>query len=272
MKIKTLVPIMLIAFTSLSGYSQSNEINILLQDFETKATAGTPRSPEEAEPVLERVAEDKKEDVVQALPSVFSATTSPHVSVRRVAVSFLFAIVLRPDGYALLSEHTDIFAATLVDPDIPIRRMTGLIFQSLRLGPTSPLVANLREFLSREDAVTTIGGGVAGLLMQADPHSDATTAAVLQFMNRKDHTQESRADVLQSVRVARTQNREIGKAVASYADRPDNITSRQALETLQGMGKAVLSDNQALLLKVAADDSRDPSVRAAARQALSVLP
>ena len=272
MKKRIFVPTIILAFATVQAYSQSNEIIDLLHDFANKAAAGTPLSFDQADPVLDRLTKASAVTVKESLPTIFQNTASPYVSVRRLSAMALFSITLRPDGQALLSAHTDTFSATLIDSDIPIRRMTGLIIENLHLDHNSPLVPSLEAFLSREDAVATIGGGVAGSLLHAAPDDPEGIAAVVRYMKRKDHTQASRAEVLQSVSVARSQNREIGKEVASYADDSSNITSRQALETLEGMGTAVLSENQLLIQRIAADNGRDPSVRTAAKKALSTLP
>ena len=272
MKTQIRVKMISLVLATMRAQSPSKEIIETFRDLSNKAAAGTPRDLENALPVCDHLQQGSNDFVTRSLPTVFSGVKSPYVTVRSLAMICLLTTSVRPDGQLLLSSNTDTFASTLVDTDIPNRRLTLMIIDNLRPDRTSPLVPSMEAFLSREDAVETIGGGVAGILLRAAPDDAASIDAVVRFMKRKDQTLESRESVLQSIRLVRTQNREIGKAVASYADSPDNITSRQALETLQGMGKTVLSDNQALLQKVAADSSRDPKVRTAAKNALSPLP
>jgi HEAT repeat protein len=252
--------------------AQTNEIENLLRDFEARAAAGTPGTGEEAEPVLERFAQAANESVAGSLPVILKAASDPHVSVRRVAAMALYEITNRPEGQALLSTETATFGALLVDPDIPIRRITGFALNNLRLDASSPLVPALESYLAREDAVSTIGAGVATLLMQAAPNDAVSTNAVVQFMRRRDQSSASRDVLLNAIRYpAHSHNREIGKEVAAYADDPDEQTSVHAIETLQAMGKSAILDNQQSLSRIASDISRTPGVRTAATKALSVV-
>jgi hypothetical protein len=251
--------------------AQSSEIVNLLRDFEARAAAGTPPSYDEAEPVIERFAQASKESVTEALPIILQETTSPYVSIRRVAAMSLYLITNRPEGQALLATQISTFAALLIDTDIPIRRITGLALANLHLNDTSPLLTNLEAYLSREDATSTIGGGVAGLLMKAAPDNAESSDAIVRYMGRKDHTAVSRIEMMQSIEVTRSHNREIGKAVANWADAPDEQTSVHAIRTLQGMGKDVVLDSQQSLSRIAADTSRAPSERTAATKALAAV-
>ncbi len=70
---------------------------------------------------------------------------------------------------------------------------------------------------------------------------------------------------------ANSQNREIGKEVAAYADDPSEETSIHAIETLQRMGRSIILDSQQTLSRIAADTGRAPSVRTAATKALSAV-
>jgi HEAT repeat protein len=268
---KQVIGILLMMLTAAipRAYAQTKEIENLFRDLEAGTAGGKPGTVDEAEPILERLAQASRESVAGALPVILHAASDPHLAVRRVAASALYEITTRPDGQALLSTETPTFTALLVDPDIPIRRITGMAIDNLRLNASSPLVPVLETYLAREDAVSTIGAGVAGLLMKAAPSKADSTSAVVQFMRRQDHTSKSRDDILQSIQVARSHSREIGKEVAGYADDPDEQTSVHAIETLQGMGKDAILDSQQSLSRIGADTSRTPSVRAAARKALT---
>jgi len=139
----------------------------------------------------------------------------------------------------------------------------------LKLDASSPLVLRMEDDLSREDAVSTIGGGIAGILMRAFPDDAASTDAIVRYMGRKDHTVQSKSDMLQSIRVAGSHNRDIGKAVAAWAQGPDEAIDVDAISTLLGMGDAVVSDNQQILSTIAVDPAQSPRVRDAATKALS---
>ena len=206
---------------STKANNQANELISLIHDFEARASAGKPRPNEDAGPVIERFEKADEQSVEVALPEILRASISPYKSVRSASVMALLEISMRPESRVLLSAQTATLAALLVDSDTPIRRVTGLALADLRLDQTSPLIPYLEAFLSREDAVTTIGAGVAGLLMQAGPKDAASTAAVVHYMQRKDQTSASRRDLLQSVAVARPHSHEIGRAVAEYADTSD---------------------------------------------------
>ena len=85
-----------------------------------------------------------------------------------------------------------------------------------RADASSPLVPILQSYLAREDAVATIGVGVADLLMKTAPNDAASTDAVVQFMKRKDQTSATRYSLMDGVmHVAKSHSREIGKVVAS---------------------------------------------------------
>ena len=267
-QILTVLLMMLIAASNL-GCAQTSEIENLFRDLEVKAADGI-TGTDEAEPVLERLARANRESVAGALPVILHATSDPHVSVRRVAASALYQITTRPDGQALLSAQTATFTALLTDPDIPIRRITGLAIGNLHLNASSPLIPVLETYLAREDAVSTIGAGVATLLMVAAPNDAKSTNAVAQYMRRQDQTSASRGVLLNAISaVAKSHSREIGKEVARYADDPDEQTGSLAIGTLQFMGKDVVLDNQESLSRIAANTSRTPSVRDAARKALT---
>ena len=248
--------------------AQANEVVHLLHDYEAKAASGVPRSYDDAEPVLEQLQQASKESINQALPTILQDATSPYASVRRVVAGSLFCISLRSDGRTMLASQTGPFTALLVDPDIPIRRMTGLTVDNLRLDQSSPLLPSLQAYLTREDAVSTIGAGVAGLLMKASPNDAESVAAVVRFMRRKDQNSASRDDLLQSVRVANSHNREIGAAVAGYADDPNEATRINAIQTMQAMGPDVIADNRQILLRVAQDSGVGVATRSAAMKAL----
>jgi hypothetical protein len=263
---------MMLSAASTRTHAQTNEIENLLRDFEARAAAGAPGTQEQAEPALERFELASKETVAGALPVILHAAADPHVSVRRVAAMALFEIATRPDGQALLSTETPTFTALLIDPDIPIRRVTGLAIANLRLNASSPLVPVLETYLVRQDAVSTIGAAVATLLIVAAPDDVDSTNAVVQFMRRQDQTTASRIALLNGIEnVAKSHSREIGKEVAGYADDPDEEMSVLAIETLRAMGKSVVLDSRQSLSRIAADTSRTPNVRTAATKVLSTV-
>ncbi len=105
--------------------------------------------------------------------------------------------------------------------------------------------------------------------MLAVPDDGTSTDAIVRYMGRKDQTMQSRSDMLQSIRFARSHNRDIGKAVAAWVHSPDEAIDVDAISTLIGMGDAVLSDNQQILSTIAVDPSQAPRVRDAATRALS---
>jgi hypothetical protein len=254
------------------SFAQADEMGNLFRDFEARDAAGTPRDIAEADPALERLAQASTESIVEDLPLILHEASNSRLSVRRLAAMALYQLTTRPDGQTLLSTETATFAALLIDPDIPIRRVTGLALDNLHLDANSPLVPVLKSYLAREDAVSTIGAGVAGLLMKAAPNDAASTNAVVQFMRRKDQTSANRDSLLISIRVSKSRSLEIGKEVAAYANDPDEQTSVHAIETLQAMGESAILDNQQSLSRIAADTSRTPSVRTAAAKALSTAP
>lgn len=105
--------------------------------------------------------------------------------------------------------------------------------------------------------------------MQAAPGDAASTTAIVHYMERSDQTLESRRDLLQSIRVAGSHNREIGRDVAAYAESPDDGLEVDAVQTLAAMGSAVVSDHRKWLIDVAADERRGLDMRNAARSALA---
>jgi hypothetical protein len=254
------------------AYAQTVEIDTLLRQFEARAAAGAPGTTEEAEPALDRFESADKQTIAEALPQILGAASSPHVSVRRVAAMALYLITNRPEGRTLLATDYATFAALLGDADIPIRRIGILAIANLQPDANSPIVPVLKNYLAREDAVSTIGAGVATVLMKAAPNDADSTNAIAQFMRRRDQTSLSRNDMLQGIDFAKSHDRKIGKVAATYADDPDDQTSIHAIETLQRMGKDVVVDNQLSLSQAAADAKRAPGVRAAATKALSAVP
>ena len=254
--------------------AQPGDIGILLREFEARAAAGTTPSYEEAEAAIEAFQQASRETVAATLPIILQETTSQYVAVRRVAAMALYLVTSRPEERELLSTETGTFGALLVDSDIPIRRVTGMALDALHLDDSSPLLPVMAAYLSREDAVSTIGGGIAGLLMKAAPTNAEATDAVVRYMGRKDHTQQSRSEMLQSISVVEMKvkgfnNRGIGRALAKWADDTDEQTSIEAIRTLRGMGMDVVSDNQQTLSAIAVDPRRAQTVRDSATKALS---
>ncbi len=200
--------------------AQTSEIENLFHDLEAM-DAGTPATFDNADPVLERLVRSDRENVVRSLPVILQATSDTHLSVRRVAAMALYRITTRPDGQTLLSAETSKFTTLLTDTDIPIRRISILAVSLCDRTP-SPLVPVLETYLTRQDAVSTIGAAAATVLMQAAPNTPDSTNAVVQFMRRRDQTSASRGLLLNAIwHVAKSHNREIGKEVAGYADDPD---------------------------------------------------
>ncbi len=261
---------MIAAAVGARAQARGSEMENLFRDLEAKAANGITNT-DEADQVLERFTKGSRDSVAGAMPLILYEASNPHVSVRRIAALTVFGISTRPDGQAFLSTETSTLAALLIDADTPIRRVTFLAIANLHLSASSPLLPVLMAYLAREDAVSTIGPAVAGLLMQAAPANADSTQAVVKFMKRQDNTLQSRSDTLLSISVARPHNPEIAKEVAIYADDPDEHLSVHAIETLQGMGKSVILDNQQSLSRIAADKTRSPSVRTAATKALSTL-
>jgi hypothetical protein len=252
-------------------YAQTTEVENLFHDLETM-DAGTPATFDKADPVLERLVRSNRENVVRSLPVILHAASDPHLAVRRVAASALYEITTRPDGQALLSAQTATFTALLVDPDIPIRRISMLAVATLRPNASSPLMPVLETYLARQDAVSTVGAAVATVLMEAAPNDADSTNAVVQFMRRQDQTSASRGILLNAITaVAKSHSREIAREVAAYADDSDEQTGVLAIGTLQSMGKDAVLDNQPSLSRIAADTRRTPSVRNAARKALTTV-
>jgi hypothetical protein len=270
---KKAIGILLIMLTAAitRANAQTSEIEDLFRDLEVKAAGGITNT-DEADPVLERFTKGSRESVAGALPLILHEASNPHVSVRRIAALALYEITTRSDGPALLSTETATFKALLTDTDIPIRRISILAVDTLRLDASSPLVTVLEIYLARQDAVSTIGAAAATVLMKAASNDVDSTNAVVQFMRRQDQTPASRGVLLNAIRhVAKSHSREIGKEVAGYADDPDEQTSVLAIETLQLMGKDVVLDNQQSLSRITADSRRTPNVRAAARKALTTV-
>ena len=270
---KQLLFLLLIVWMALAcrTYAQTSELEKLFHDLESM-DAGTQAPFDKADPVLERLIGSDRETVVRSLPVILHATSDPALTVRRVAAFALYEITMRPDGPALLSRETATFAALLTDPDIPVRRGSGSAIANLRLDATSPLVPILQSYLARQDAVITIGAGVATMLLKAAPNDADSTNAVVQYMRRKDQTSASRDVLLDAItNVARSHNRDIAKEVAAYADDSDENTSVHAINTLQFMGKDAILDSQQFLRRIAGDTTRTRSLRAAATKALSAL-
>jgi hypothetical protein len=270
---KKAIGILLIMLTATitRANAQTSEIESLFHDLEVKAAAGI-TGTDEADSVLERFTKGSRESVAGALPLILHEASNPHVSVRRIAALALYQITTRPDGQVLLSAQTSTFTALLVDPDIPIRRISLLAVATLRPNASSPIVPFLETYLARQDAVSTIGAATATVLMEAAPNDADSTNAVVRFMRRQDQTSATRGVLLNAIEhVAKSHSREIGKEVAGYADDPSEQISVLAIETLQTMGKSVILDNQHSLLQIAADSSRAPSVRTAATKALSAV-
>ncbi|MEG9435267.1 hypothetical protein JAO29_03705 [Edaphobacter sp. HDX4] len=264
--------LLILAATIPRTHAQTGEIENLFSDFEASAAAGKHRDVAEADPALQRIAQASSQRITEMLPVIIHETSSPQLSSRRLAAAVLYAITTRPDGQSLLSAETATFKALLVDPDIPIRRITMLAVYTLRPNASSPIVPVLKTYLEREDAVSTIGPAVATVLMQAAPNDEESTNTVVQYMRRQDQTSASRYVLLDAiVNVAKSHNREIGKEVVSYADDPSEQTSVRAIGTLQAMGQSVILDSQQSLSRIAADPKRAPSVRAAATKALTAI-
>ena len=264
--------VVILAVAASQSFAQANDIETLFRDLEGTA-AGTPDTFDRADPVFKQLVQSSRENVVAALPPIIQATSNPHLSIRRIAAMALYEITTRPDGQALLSSATPTFTALLVDPDMPIRRISVLAVATLRPNASAPIVPFLVTYLARQDAVSTIGAAVATVLMEAAPNNADSTNAVVQYMRRKDQTSVTRNDLLNAITfVAKSHNREIGKEVASYADDPDEQTSVLAIGTLQHMGTSNILKNQESLSRIAADTRRAPSVRAAAAKALRPFP
>ena len=251
-------------------YAQSGELNSLLLDFKAKATTGAPRDVAEADAALDSLPKSSKESVTAVLPAVLEAASDPHVSVRRLAAMALWEISRRSDSQALLFGELSTLTALLVDNDTPVRRVSMLAVATLRPDANSQIMPFLRNFLAREDAVSTIGPFVATVLLEDAPNDADSIKAVVHFMHRSDQTSESRETLLNGVRYRlRSQNRDVAKEVAAYANCPDEQISGLAIETLQGMGRSNIVDNQQTLSRIAADARRPLNVRRAAAQTLS---
>ncbi len=128
------------------AHGQTSEIEALFRDVEAMSP-GTEEVFEKADPILERLKQSSRENVESALPVIVHAANDPHVSVRRVAAMALLEIAWRLDRKALLAPQTDTIGGLLVDPDIPIRRVTCLIIINMHLDATSPLVSRMEDDL-----------------------------------------------------------------------------------------------------------------------------
>jgi hypothetical protein len=269
---KKIISVCLLTFASVAprAFAQNNDIRDVFRDFEASAASGTHRNVAEADQALQRLAQLNRKSITEVLPSILDETNNPQLSIRRLASSALYQITTRPDGQEVLSKENATFAKLLTDTDIPIRRIILLAIANLQPDESSSLVPVLKNYLVREDAVSTIGAGAATVLMKAAPNDAESTNAVAQYMRRKDQTSASRDILLDAiVNVAKSHNREIGKEVAGYADDPSEQTSVKAIGALQVMGKDVVLDSQQSLSRIGADTSRTPNVRAAARRALT---
>ena len=276
-----LLAILLATFAAGATQAQgrTNEVVDLLKDFEAKAAAGTPRALDnETDDSLERLGKASRSTVLEALPAITRATTSSYVPVRRLAVMDLFGISMRSDARTLLTPETSAVIPLLTDDDLPVRRVALIVADHLRPYTDSPLVPALREFLSREDAVSTIGSGVFWTLLEGAPDDAVSTRALVAYMARKDQTSASRDELLggighvvaQNTAAAHSvsENLDIGRAMMPYANDPSERVSLEALQLLRSMSASVRSDNQRFLVQVAADARRSPGVRAAAAKAL----
>lgn len=250
--------------------AQKNEMARYLSSAEAAARRGMPVSFDDAQPTLERFGKADDQSVINALPAITAASVNPDVTVRRLAASALY-MAARTDRRELLDSGTTALTALIIDPDIPVRRMTAIALTNLPLRQNSAIIPRLRDFLSRKDAVNEVGAGYAGLLLRAAPNDALSINAIVLYMQRNDQTIDSRALMLQSIRVAQSHDQSVGRVVAAYSDDANEHLAIDAIQTLQAMGSAVLEANSLHLLRLSTDPNLGPDVRQAAVSALSRL-
>lgn len=121
----------------------------LIHSFEAGAVAGTPRSLNDADPVLQRFETVDAKVAQQALPELVKNVASPYPSVRGLVSMALLAISMRPDSAVVLSSTGTNFIPLLSDQEIPVRRVTAIAFDNMILKSSSYLLPSIQSYLMR---------------------------------------------------------------------------------------------------------------------------
>jgi hypothetical protein len=111
--------------------------------------------------------------------------------------------------------------AELTDEDQENRMLAVTDLGGFSPDPPSAVYVPLLAYLKRDDAVGQVGIAVVGDLLQIGPVSDETAAAIGKYLRREDQTNDSKANLVETIAGKPYQSKAVNQALLGYLSADD---------------------------------------------------
>jgi HEAT repeat protein len=241
----------------------------LLSEVVSRANSGNNSSAFDAVMQLaEAIGKAPLSDIKEVLPEILNAMDDKKPAVRTLALTALVAVENRPsnDALPLLEPELPRIAAHLTDEDHSIRSATTTVLGGFLNKPPDTIFPPLIAYLSRPDAISTVGSSVVFDLVRLGPQRPDVIAAVTAFINRGDQTQSCLINSIDAIAHAASQSEAINLTLLHHLDSPNpaiRIALIRDLPELE-LSPATFTTTQSRLRVIASDEKEPEAVRLAA--------
>ena len=220
--------------------------------------------------VQHRVSETSSpSEIADGLPFVVQVLTYPNETVRSYGAAALFAIAIRADSAALLSNsETGAISVLLSSPDARLQN-TGVVIIGM-LQPTAPpeMIPAVVSFLSRTDRDPAAQATAFSLLLKRSPDGPGVATAMTDYLSRPLDLV-SRKMVLNGVANSHTKDsRFTGVVIAALGDGNEGIRFTAA-QALWRMPQETVLQAESALQGIIENPRESADVKTAAKQALA---
>jgi hypothetical protein len=111
--------------------------------------------------------------------------------------------------------------AELTDEDQENRMLAVTDLGGFSPDPPAAVYAPLLAYLKRDDAVGQVGIAVVGDLLQIGPVNDETAAAIARYLRREDQTNDSKANLVETIAGKPYQSKAVNQALLAYLNSDD---------------------------------------------------
>ncbi len=186
------------------------------------------------------------------------------------ALGLLRAIAFRPDGPELLASQSNRLSVMLNDPSHQLSALALSVFQMIGYKQPDSVWPILEAALDNPEVnnKSSIGPGIATILLFMGPHGDAVTEHVVQYMHRTDLTDSQLAETIEGINRSPVIPAILTIELVRSLDRPNDQVKTLALAGIARSTPAAREATRTRVQKMANDPNETSRIRQMAAKAL----
>ncbi len=225
---------------------------------------------QEYDPVDRSIASAPAGDISNALPAIAAALATGNNAIQHYAAGALIAISTRRDSAPLLKNYVRPISVLLQSPDERLQAGALAILSMLKPVPPPEIVPPLLDYLSRADVDPHNQAGVVNTLLRFRPDDPTIVEAVAQFASRP-LDRSTRVHLMDAIHISRANDPRIVQIVIRALDDSYSGVILAAIQALDRMGPTALAKAEPRLQQLAKSDAEPAEVKAAASKALNTF-